>query len=727
MIPRELKKLKQWCVSVSPRDKAPRQPNGAYASVDNPATWSTYEECVDSGYKLIGFVFSEYDPYTCIDLDDHADKPATEEQKRRFDKIIKYAKSYTEISLNKRGYHVIIKGYATNGFHRDNVELFSKGKYVILTGNCLGNKSIEERQRLVDTLCTEYAAMTNRTSQNAPESRPELDDSELVYRAGHAADGDKFKRLCFGDWQADYPSQSEADLALFSILCFYTKNDEQVIRIFRSTELGKRPKAQRDAYMRYNLRRARSTEIPKVDMDEFKKTLHIESIPKKKKKPTKKEWIPSPGLIGEIENYIYSSAAKPVHVIAEAAARAFIAGISGRAYNIYNTGLNQYIILIAGTGKGKEAMASGIERLVSAIRPEYPAIDVRIGPGNFASGQAILRNVDRQKCCVTILGEIGQTLKIISDPKASNAEKMILKVLTDLYSKSGASHVLRANVYSNSEKDTRLVRSPALTILGESNPQTFFEGITETLITNGLIPRFSIMSYDGPRVATNKNLFFKPDSQLVKKIIKLAYTTSDIEHKNLVRNIRVSTKVTKKIRDFSRHIDDLINKSTDGVHAQLWNRVDLKVLKLAGIGAVSLSIDNPVVSTKVIDWAISEVVRETKTFLKIFHDGAFATGNLRQENDIIRVMQEYEKMSVEKRRSYYVPKKIIGEKRLIPFDYIRRRVRRLNSFSNDRRGEVRALRDLMRELVESGRVLQMAPSDVSDKYGLWTSLYVFKW
>ena len=174
-------------------------------------------------------------------------------------------------------------------------------------------------------------------------------------------------------------------------------------------------------------------------------------------------------------------------------------------------------------------------------------------------------------------------------------------------------------------------------------------------------------------------------------------------------------------------MDELINKSTDGVHAQLWNRVGLKVLKLAGIGAVGLSIDNPVVSTKVVDWAIDEVVGETKTFLKIFNDGAFAAGNLRQENDIIRVMQEYERMSVEKRRSYYVPKKIIGEKRLIPFDYIRRRVRRLNSFSNDRRGEVKALRDLMRELVESGRVLQMAPSDVSDKYGLFTSLYVFKW
>ena len=727
MIPKELKELKQWCVSASIEDKAPRQPNGNYASVDKPVTWSTYEECKNSGYNLIGFVFSDQDPYTCIDLDDHDDKPATEEQKRRFAKIIKYAKSYTEISLNKKGYHIIIKGYTPNGFHRDNIELFSRGKYVILTGNPHVRKPITRRQKLIDTLCAEYLVVSNSTSQNRHDGSVTMSDGDLVYKAGHAVDGDKFRRLCFGDWQADYESQSEADLALFSILCFYTKNDEQVIRIFRSTELGKRSKAQCDDYMQRNLRRARSTEIPKVDMEEFRKTLRVESTTKKKKKSTKKEWKSSPGLIGEIEDYIYSSAAKPVHTISEAAARAFLSGIAGRAYNISNTGLNQYIILIAGTGKGKEAMASGIERLVSAVRPKYPAIDVRIGPGNFASGQAILRNVDRQKCCVAILGEIGQTLKIISDTRASNAEKMILKVLLDLYGKSGASHVLRANVYSNSEKDTRVVQSPALTILGESNPQTFFEGMTETLITNGLIPRFTVMNYAGKRVATNRNAFFKPDDKLVKKIIKLAYTTSDIEHKNLIKNIQISTKGMKRIRDFDQYVDELINKSTDGVHAQLWNRVGLKVLKLAGIGAVGLSLDNPVVSTGVVDWAIKEVVGETKTFLKIFNDGAFAAGNLRQENDIIRVMQEYERMSVEKRRSYYVPKKIIGEKRLIPFDYIRRRVRRLNSFSNDRRGEVKALRDLMRELVESGRVLQMAPSDVSDKYGLFTSLYVFKW
>jgi putative DNA primase/helicase len=73
--PNELKALIQWCAAGkgepgSPTYKAPINPHtGGLAKVDEPATWGTFEQAQAMGYGLVGFVFSENDPYSVIDLD----------------------------------------------------------------------------------------------------------------------------------------------------------------------------------------------------------------------------------------------------------------------------------------------------------------------------------------------------------------------------------------------------------------------------------------------------------------------------------------------------------------------------------------------------------------------------------------------------------------------------------------------------------------------------------
>ncbi|WBF76964.1 hypothetical protein PSV3_00262 [Septimatrevirus PSV33] len=80
-----------------------------------------------------------------------------------------------------------------------------------------------------------------------------------------------------------------------------------------------------------------------------------------------------PGLVGEIAQYIYAQAPRPVPEIALAGALGLVAGIVGRAYNISGTGLNQYVLLLAPTGTGKEAIASGIDKLMAQVIRTVPA------------------------------------------------------------------------------------------------------------------------------------------------------------------------------------------------------------------------------------------------------------------------------------------------------------------------------------------------------------------
>ena len=69
--------------------------------------------------------------------------------------------------------------------------------------------------------------------------RTPLEDASVFERATRAANGEKFRRLWAGDWEAaGYPSQSEADLALVGLLAYWTGgNAVQMDRLFRQSGL----------------------------------------------------------------------------------------------------------------------------------------------------------------------------------------------------------------------------------------------------------------------------------------------------------------------------------------------------------------------------------------------------------------------------------------------------------------------------------------------------------
>lgn len=80
-----------------------------------------------------------------------------------------------------------------------------------------------------------------------------LTDAEVLE---HAKDDEKFQRLLRGEWEGDFPSQSEADMALCTKLAFYAGKDlEQMGRLFRESGLY-REKWERDDYRDGTLRKS---------------------------------------------------------------------------------------------------------------------------------------------------------------------------------------------------------------------------------------------------------------------------------------------------------------------------------------------------------------------------------------------------------------------------------------------------------------------------------------
>lgn len=721
-IPIELRALPQW-VCAGP-DKIPVSPRtGQAASVTDPATWGTFEEACRTGFKHVGFVLAAWDPYCIIDLDNKPEKPLTEEQWQRHQKILTAFDSYTERSASGRGYHIIVKGKLPAGVHRDNVEVYSSARYMICTGDVVRNAPIGDYQQLLDVL---YGEMKPADTVELTERNSLLDDGEVVAMAMRAVNAEKFNALCAGD-MTGYPSQSEADFALLSIIAYYTPDNEQVRRLFRMSALGKREKAIKDdRYLNFALGKIRAQQPAPVDIGQLaanaeavlqgSKQSPVEvpiTAPMGSNPPTVPGISLPPGLVGELAQYFYQTAIRPVPEIALAAAIALTAGVCGRSYNISGSGLNQYIILLAKTGSGKEGALSGIENLISAVRPQIPMVDQFLGPAAFASGQALVKVLNDKPCFVSVLGEFGLTLQQLSDQRANSAQLMLRKVLLDLYAKSGWNRMLRSSVYSDTEKNTKIIQAPNVTILGESTPETFFDGLDASHVAEGLIPRFSVIEYKGDRPPRNRNANTPPSQGLAQRFSDLVAVSLTTSNNNACAPVQLGSHSVALLDAFDVKADGIMNASKMDVEMQVWNRAHLKALKLAALLAVGCNPHQPIVTADMAQWAIDFVTRDVELVAARFKDGDVGQGDSKQYHDLKRAIEAYYKHPVKTVKERFGD---LHKAQLIPYAYLAQRMANVASFRHDRLGATNALKRALQTFIDSGMLVEVARPQLLEKY-----------
>lgn len=245
-IPQELKDRPQWVCYRS--NKIPVNPKtGDNAKADDPDTWGDFDQAVrhweahrGNGIAGIGYEFSPDDPFTGVDLDKCRD-PKTGEVEPWAMEIVRNLDSYTEISPSDTGLHIIIKASVPPGGNRKGkIEMYDSARYFTMTGRHLEvtPTTIEARQTELEALHREVFGEPQEQAQGSPRSTMPLGltDLEIIAKAKSAQNGGKFDRLMVGDITG-YPSASEADMALCSVLAFWTQDPGQIDRIFRASGL----------------------------------------------------------------------------------------------------------------------------------------------------------------------------------------------------------------------------------------------------------------------------------------------------------------------------------------------------------------------------------------------------------------------------------------------------------------------------------------------------------
>ncbi|MFC7043746.1 hypothetical protein [Halonotius sp. GCM10025705] len=257
-IPSMLQDLDQWiCWRIDTRNrketKIPVSPHDdGLASVDDPSTWADFSVAAEAAQRDdvdgLGFVFTEEDTIAGIDLDDMRN-PETGSLSERAQDIITTVNSYTEVSPSGSGLHILLRGFVPEGRQRhDGIELYDRGRFFTVTGDRL-----DDHPDTVAVRHDELRSIHEKHVAREPEERVDSgglktgSDDQLDATSGQVLDTDSilehakqnktFRRLWDGS-TAGYESHSEADMAMCTLLAYYTgDNRSQMDALFRRSGL----------------------------------------------------------------------------------------------------------------------------------------------------------------------------------------------------------------------------------------------------------------------------------------------------------------------------------------------------------------------------------------------------------------------------------------------------------------------------------------------------------
>jgi len=772
-IPLEMRKQIAWVLwryeLRQGQDKPTKPPynakTGKLASVDDEQTWSSFEEVVSvylanqSIWSGIGFMLSKRDPYFVIDLDDTAKFPPEQRDEiaNRYNKIINdIGETYIEVSPSRNGLHIFGRGQTPDGRRRDGVELYSDRRFITMTGWVYRNSPIANRQEFATNLHSELKpVITKSTTGFIGSLSQDYEDQEVFDKARAASNGDKFLDLWNGNWQQYYSSQSEADFALIDILAYYTTFIPQLYRMFRSSALGQREKANRDKYVSDMIERSFDNRFVPTDPGALEQRLqkaiaeaaevkkisgHAPSstaIPPEPHYQTPIDqwpldaWRTSPGgILDSIATYIYRSSPLPLYETALVGAIGMFAGLVGRQWNVSGTGLNIYIMFLAHTGHGKEAIQTGITRIVNTVSSQYPFFKDILGPAEIASGQALLKHLGERHespCFVSLLGEIGLRIQKLTEPNASAADRTLMRVLLDLFGKSGAGSSVLPSIYADNQKNSAVVHSPSYSIIGEGVPDKFYEALDEDAVISGLLPRFLIIEYTGHRVDFNySHASIEFPETLNQQLQSLMRYRDEASHRGVVFDIPLDNEADQMRRQLDSYCQRIINNQNTEMTRHIWNRVSLNIQKLAGMVAISRNYQSPQVTGQDMQWAASLVLSSAKRLMDKFNAGEMGndvTDLTHIENKMKAFLAEYVSTPYEKLKLKDTTPQM-REKFIIRSTDFQRR------FTNDakiklyaryiRKSTTDAVKLIMKNLENEGYIAIVPKNYMRDTYGSYS-------
>ena len=693
-IPEAMRGFKRWALAGT--DKSPYVVIGGKSVRVSPVSgvYMSFEAVVAAAATFnlgIGFVLGPNDPFVCIDLDIKdslsvgadglAVKPelwSSANQLRGYSGLVAMAGTYTEVSRGGVGLHLWLKGSFIGGRKGNGVEVYGSERFIVCTGNGIGKAEyklinnvalghfsgeplgLSENKGFLDNFIKTHFK-NNRGAVELVEVAETEGDDVIWDRALRADNADKFKQLCAGEWEElGYPSASEADFSLLSMLTFYSDSNAQVRRMFKTTILGQRAKhVKGDYHINKALEAIRGREARDAVAKEAARK-ESEALVKKLQSVQQEKPIVTPvvstlvnnvgvnsfsdgevvnyeppadgitwppGLVGQVASFIYHSGSRPVKEVAVVAALGLFAGMFGKAFNVGTTGINLYIVLVARSAIGKESMHSGLGYILRSM--PNTALEPFVDFNDYVSAPALVKALANQSSFLNVMGEFGHKLRRMAEIGKDGNMLQFRGVMTNLYQKSGAGSVAGGLNYSNKDDNAVVNGALGFSMIGETTPGTFYSSLSFEMMEDGFLSRFNIIEYSGDRPEKNKNVNTIFPAHLAEAIAQKSIHCQSLIDNNNAIPVVMESAVSGLVDQFELLCDSKIRAAGDNESIrQVWNRAALKVIRLCGVLAAADNHIKPVITEVHFEWAKGLVMADVENMLQHIKEGdADTNGN----------------------------------------------------------------------------------------------------
>lgn len=197
------------------------------------------------------------------------------------------------------------------------------------------------------------------------------------------------------------------------------------------------------------------------------------------------------GFMGDVIDWITSSAETPSRELALSATLPFVASLIGRRFGTTSrdTRANMYVVALAPSGFGKDHARGQLKRLRVAADGW---LDKFFGPERLMSASALRNELQDNPSRICLIDEFGGFVRDITDRKASSHVKAISTDLRDIF--SAANTLFGGAAYANAKAVD--IHNPNLNIYGTATPGQFWSAMRNASAEDGLLPRFLLFSLE---------------------------------------------------------------------------------------------------------------------------------------------------------------------------------------------------------------------------------------
>jgi hypothetical protein len=548
-------------------------------------SWTNFERIKNQ--EKIAYVFASNCPFTGIDVDDCIVDGDFTEFAREILHLFE-GKAYAEISPSGTGIKLWVRAKKPQGYRcqNKNLEVYDNNRFFAVTGEVLagfgdvGKDATQELLHLLDKYLKPDTTPKPTTSIY-PAVYPSISISkrleeyaetfEPVYEGGrnHKAFNHAGNMRAITDEIGNPPSEDEIIYLLrrWNASNVPPLSDDELLKAIESSARNGSARAVKPP-----------TEQPVYDYSHIDfENLNLDFDTEIDDEEFCLSCIPESGLLRGVFEFYSEVCYRKSNMMGLAVSLSLCQTILGRRVRSHtDLRTNDYNLIIAPTGSGKEACETTITKLLSAA----DASNSMLLPPDIQSGNGLMHAIAQQPCGIWCCDEFGKILQAILDKKGNLHIKNIGNHLLKLYGK--ASGVYGGAAHSDGVRNK--VVQPHLVLLGLATASTVFSSVGADQVSDGLIGRIAFFPVQDRPPEKESMSIAEPSHELVKAVRSwIEYTPGRGNLNDLFPEPSIVEMTPEALERWKQHrqgIDHKMREESES-RAAVWARVAARAMKLA--------------------------------------------------------------------------------------------------------------------------------------------------